>query len=62
MVVTASGYIKSRFLDDKLSVAIVLALAKYLREEKVVPARKVYAHVTVYEETATADAVRCPTA
>lgn len=49
-VVTASGYIKSRFLDDKLSVAIVLALAKYLREEKVVPARKVYAHVTVYEE------------
>lgn len=31
-------------------MAIVLALAKYLREEKVVPARKVYAHVTVYEE------------
>lgn len=48
--VTASGYIKSRFLDDKLSVGILLGLAKYMREENKVPARKVYAHVTVYEE------------
>ncbi len=29
--VTESGYIKSRFLDDKLSVGILLALAKYIR-------------------------------
>ena len=49
-VVTPSGYIKSRFLDDKLSVAILLALAKYLREEKLTPRQKVYAHFTVYEE------------
>ncbi len=48
--VTASGYIKSRFLDDKLSVGILLGLAKYLRDENVVPKRHVYAHVTVYEE------------
>ena len=27
---TASGYLKSRFLDDKLSVGILLAFAKYL--------------------------------
>ena len=32
-VVTKSGYIKSRFLDDKLSVGILLAYAKYLKEE-----------------------------
>ena len=32
--VTASGYIKSRFLDDKLSVGILLGFAKYLRDEK----------------------------
>ena len=48
--VTKSGYIKSRFLDDKLSVGILLGFAKYLADNKLQPARKVYVHVTVYEE------------
>ena len=48
--ITESGYIKSRFLDDKLSVGILLGYAKWLKEEKIVPARKVYQHITVYEE------------
>jgi len=48
--VTKSGYIKSRFLDDKLSCGILLAYAKYLREENVTPARRVWAHITVFEE------------
>ena len=47
---TASGYLKSRFLDDKLSVGILLGFAKYLKDRGIEPARKVYAHVTVYEE------------
>ena len=47
---TASGYIKSRFLDDKLSVGILLGLAKYLKDTGTVPQRHVYLHVTVYEE------------
>ena len=47
---TASGYLKSRFLDDKLSVGILLGFAKYLKDNAITPARKVYAHVTVYEE------------
>ena len=47
---TESGYLKSRFLDDKLSVGILLGLAKYLSDNKLVPDRKVWAHVTVYEE------------
>ena len=47
---TASGYLKSRFLDDKLSVGILLGFAKYLSDHKIVPARKTYAHITVYEE------------
>ena len=38
--ITKSGYIKSRFLDDKLSVAILLGYAK----------RPVWAYITVYEE------------
>ena len=48
--ITKSGYIKSRFLDDKLSVGILLGLAKYIRDEKVVPKRALYAHITVFEE------------
>lgn len=47
---TASGYLKSRFLDDKLSVGILLGFARYLRDGGIVPARRVYAHITVYEE------------
>ena len=48
--VTASGYIKSRYLDDKLSVGMLLALAKYLRDESITLPRRTYAHITVYEE------------
>ena len=48
--VTSSGYIKSRFLDDKLSVGILLGFAKYLSDNKITPPRHTYIHVTVYEE------------
>lgn len=48
--VTASGYIKSRFLDDKLSAAILLGYGKYRKEENVVSERRVYVHFTIYEE------------
>ena len=47
---TASGYIKSRFLDDKLSVGILLGFAKYLADNRIVPKRRTWVHVTVYEE------------
>lgn len=49
-VITSSGYIKSRFLDDKLSVAILLGYARYLKEEHITPARRIWHHITVYEE------------
>lgn len=48
--ITESGYIKSRFLDDKLSVGILQAFAQYLKDEHLTPKRRVYVHVTVYEE------------
>lgn len=48
--ITEKGYIKSRFLDDKLSVGILLGFAKYLQEENICQERAVYAHITVYEE------------
>ena len=47
---TASGYLKSRFLDDKLSVGILLAFAKYLNDHAVSLPRHLWIHVTVYEE------------
>lgn len=49
-VITSKGFIKSRFLDDKLSVGILLGYAKYLKEEKLTPTRHIYQHITVYEE------------
>ena len=48
--ITKSGYIKSRFLDDKLSVGIFLGFAKYLKDTGLMPKRKLYQHITVYEE------------
>ena len=48
--VTDSGYIKSRFLDDKLSVGILLGFAKYLSDRKITLSRRTFVHVTVYEE------------
>lgn len=49
-VITKSGYIKSRFLDDKLSAAILLGLARTVKEEGLVLNRKVSLLFTVYEE------------
>ena len=49
-VITPSGYIKSRFLDDKLSVVILLALAKRIKDESIALRRKVSLYITVYEE------------
>ncbi|MCI8482891.1 MAG: M42 family metallopeptidase [Lachnospiraceae bacterium] len=49
-VITEKGYIKSRFLDDKLSVGILLGFAKFLKEEHITTQRKIYQHITVYEE------------
>ena len=47
---TESGYLKSRFLDDKLSVGILLGFAKYLADHHITPKRRVWVHLTVYEE------------
>lgn len=60
-VVTKSGYIKSRFLDDKLSVGILLGYAKYLKEENIEPERAIYQHITVYEEVGHGGAASIPT-
>ncbi|MGM9591058.1 MAG: M42 family metallopeptidase [Faecousia sp.] len=47
---TSSNYLKSRFLDDKLSAGILMGFARYLKESGAALNRKVYLHLTVYEE------------
>lgn len=57
--VTESGYIKSRFLDDKLSAAILLGFAKAVREGLPL-SRRVWLHFTVYEEVGHGAAASIP--
>ncbi len=57
---TESGYLKSRFLDDKLSVGILLGFAKYLKDHAISPSRRVYIHITVYEEVGHGGAASVP--
>ena len=58
---TNSGYLKSRFLDDKLSVGILLGFAQYLADSKITLPRKTFVHVTVYEEVGHGGAASVPT-
>lgn len=48
--VTPSGYIKSRFLDDKLSVAIIFELLKHLKEENITPKYNLKVIISTFEE------------
>lgn len=59
-VVTPSGYIKSRFLDDKLSTAVLLELAAMAAAGELRPARRVWQHVTVFEEVGHGGAAPVP--
>jgi len=58
---TNSGYLKSRFLDDKLSVGILLGFAKYIADNKITLKRKTWVHVTVYEEVGHGGSASLPT-
>ncbi len=49
-VVTENGFIKSRHLDDKASSGLLLALARYIKEEKVLLNHQVWLLFTMYEE------------
>ena len=49
-VYTKSGFIKSRHLDDKASSGILIALAKYIKENNLKLNRKIYLMFTTYEE------------
>lgn len=46
----SNGYIKSRFIDDKASAALLLTMMKYLKDNDVKLSRKVLAYFSLYEE------------
>lgn len=48
--VTESGYIKTRFLDDKASAFILLEVLKHLKEEKITPNNNLTFIFSTYEE------------
>lgn len=50
VVITDSGFVKSRFLDDKASVAILVSVLKALKEERIFPATNLKFIFTTYEE------------
>lgn len=50
LVITSKGYIKSRFLDDKACVAVLLAFAKMVADEQICLKRSVWLSFTIYEE------------
>lgn len=58
--ITEKGYIKSRFLDDKLSVGILLGYAKYLKDNKIELENAQYHYITVYEEVGHGGASNIP--
>jgi len=49
-IVTKSGFIKSRHLDDKASAGVLLAFAKMVADKEIELDRKVYLLFTTYEE------------
>jgi len=49
--VTDSGFVKSRFLDDKASVAVLMGVLKELHETKTLPKYSTEIIITAYEET-----------
>lgn len=48
--VTESGFVKSRHLDDKAGVAIILGVCKYIKENNIIPENSIQIFITDYEE------------
>ena len=48
--ITESGFIKSRFLDDKISATALMGVLKYLKDNNVTPQRDLVIMFSTYEE------------
>ena len=48
--ITKSGFVKSRFLDDKINVASIFGLIKYLKDNNITPSNTLKFIISTYEE------------
>jgi putative aminopeptidase FrvX len=48
--ITESGFVKTRHLDDKASVAIILGACKYMKENSIIPENDIQIFITNHEE------------
>lgn len=48
--ITDNGFIKSRFLDDKLGVGVIFGVLKYWKDNRIVPINDTVFIISVYEE------------
>ncbi len=48
--ITDSGFVKSRFLDDKINVASIFGLIKYLKDNSITPKYTIKFIISTYEE------------
>lgn len=48
--ISNSGFVKSRFLDDKISVACLFGMLKEIQEKKIIPAHNLIIIISTYEE------------
>lgn len=49
-MITESGFIKSRFIDDKASVCVILSVLKYIKENNLKPAYDTFIYFVNHEE------------
>lgn len=49
-VITPSGFVKSRFLDDKISVVCLFGVLKAMKEQKITPKHRCIFIITTFEE------------
>lgn len=48
--ITSSGFVKSRFLDDKINVASIFGLIRYFKENNITPKHTLKIIISTYEE------------
>ncbi len=49
-MITESGFIKSRFIDDKGSVCVILTVLKYMHDHNIIPNYRTLVYFVVHEE------------
>ena len=50
ITITESGFLKSRFIDDKASVVALITILKILKDYKIIPEYTIKIMITMYEE------------